>query len=454
MLKKMISIKNKIFWKSWLIHIMPEIYFKVMDKKDFYEHEIYLNKILDPDNHIKSYHQISDNEEFCFYNYDLKKLKNKILKVVSESKNDVLMYRLFPNKENNFILATFYENIDKNDECFKAPSTQDFKKVFLYRNNRLVKHVDMNYHIDKKNEKTMIILKCVNVAHNTLISNIFETIQRHKLYVDYMQVWQINKFHKKIKSYYEVTFEVDSIISETELLSIKDDFSRYIQLYIKSMSIFDMVWPAMVWPSSSHTAWANRIWQIARNIMLATIKSWEKIQSVEVKLIWSFRDTWVWHKTPTAIWWWLCWYDTNDKKMIEAWNIDSLLKNWINFWDQIAKFSGFKKWTSLDDEKYSWQKSANIAEINFKTNKWNHTITWVSIWAWNVEIRFFDQWLDFPLDGKFDTVLHNGKIQRIDDTNSSFPKISKIYHEKTVVEHPMMPFHTFEELIEYVNTKK
>ena len=68
---------------------MPEIYFEVMDKEDFAEHEMYLNKIIDPNNHTKIFKQKGDIEEFVFYNFDLKRLKNKILKVVSSTKNNV-----------------------------------------------------------------------------------------------------------------------------------------------------------------------------------------------------------------------------------------------------------------------------------------------------------------------------------------------------------------------------
>jgi hypothetical protein len=79
-----------------------------------------------------------------------------------------------------------------------------------------------------------------------MISNVIETLQRHKLTSDFVEIWQIKKSDKKIKSYYEITIEIESIIQESELNSLKDDFVRYIQLYIKSMSIFDMVGPAMV----------------------------------------------------------------------------------------------------------------------------------------------------------------------------------------------------------------
>jgi hypothetical protein len=74
-----------------------------------------------------------------------------------------------------------------------------------------------------------------------MISNVIETLQRHNLTSDFVEIWQIKKSDKKIKSYYEITIEIKSIIPTTELDSLRDDFVRYIQLYIKSMSIFDMV---------------------------------------------------------------------------------------------------------------------------------------------------------------------------------------------------------------------
>lgn len=108
------------------------------------------------------------------------------------------------------------------------------------------KHVDTEYNIDEKEKCTQIKIKCVNVAHNTLISNIIETLQRHRLHSDFIEIWQIKKSDKKIKAYYEITIEINSILSQEEQQSIKDDLVRYLQLYIKSMSIFDMVGPAMV----------------------------------------------------------------------------------------------------------------------------------------------------------------------------------------------------------------
>ncbi|MCF0207129.1 MAG: hypothetical protein HUK15_06860, partial [Bacteroidales bacterium] len=361
--------------------LMPEVYFKVMDKEDFAEHETYLNKIIDPDNHTKIFKQKGDIEEFIFYNYNLKRLKNKILKVVTTTKNNVLMYRIFPSKKDDFILVSFYEDLEhsvRRNE-FNIPINEDFKKIFIDSNNKISKNVDFDSKICGK--KTSLYLKCVNISHNTLISNIIETLERHELNTDYIELWQVKKSDKKIDVYYEIEIEIDSILPEEELSSIKDDFERYIQSYIKPMSIFDMVGPAMVGPSSSHTAGANRIGQIARNIICAVEESGEQIIDLEVKLIGSFRDTGVGHKTPSALGGGLCGLVTDDPNMIEAGNPVTLCEKGIKFGKSTAKFNGYKKGSADDDSRYADQKNANIAEVIFTTNKGKHCVTGFSIGA-------------------------------------------------------------------------
>ena len=435
--------------------LMPKIYFKTMNKEDFDDHEIYINKVLETKNRNKIFNQKTDTKEYFICNYNLEKLKNEILKVVSNSKDDILLYRIFPNKKNNFILTFFYRNLDTNNKNqFNIPEIHNLKKLFLGRRWRLKEHVNVNYDIDESKKKTSIKIKCINIAHNTLISNLFETLQRHKLTSEFIEIWQIKKNDKKIKTYYEILIEINALLSLKESQSIKDDFIRYLQLYIKSMSIFDMVWPAMIWPSSSHTAWANRIWQIARNIILAMIENGEIIEDVEIKLIWSFRDTWIWHKTPLALWWGLCGFNADDPKMLIAWEPKNLEKKWIKFWNQTAKFLGYKKWTHEDDLWYANQKEWNIAEIIFNTNLKKHIITWFSIWAGNVEIRVIDKRLDFPITWKIDLVLNHWKIENTTTKKLHLPKIKKIYKENFVSDSPIMPFQTFEELIEYIKKEE
>ena len=133
---------------------MPKIYFELMNKSEHKEHEIYINKLFDSDNFHKIFNQKSEREESFICNYDPKKIKNKILKVVSDTKDDILLYRIFPNKDKNFILATFYESLDpkKDSIKFSIPQNNNFKKIFLGRNWKLKKHVDVEYAVDEKNK--------------------------------------------------------------------------------------------------------------------------------------------------------------------------------------------------------------------------------------------------------------------------------------------------------------
>ena len=54
--------------------LMPEIYFEVINKEDFDEHEIYINKMLNPENHNKTLNQWIDTKEYFICNYNFKKL--------------------------------------------------------------------------------------------------------------------------------------------------------------------------------------------------------------------------------------------------------------------------------------------------------------------------------------------------------------------------------------------
>ena len=294
-----------------LKELMPEIYFEVMDKEDFAEHEMYLNKIIDPNNHTKIFKQKGDIEEFVFYNFDLKRLKNKILKVVSGTKNNVLMYRVFPSKEHDFILASFYEDLEFSSRRneFNIPNTEDFRKIFIDKNNKITKYVDFGCKVDEAKKKTTLLLKCVNISHNTLISNIFETIERHELNCDYMELWQVKKSDKKIDVYYEIAIEISSLLPKEEIDSIGDDFERYIQCYIKPMSIFDLVGPAMVGPSSSHTAGALKIARIAGKL------STKRIVDVSFRLYNSFAKTFRGHGTDRALMGGILGMDTDDLRI-------------------------------------------------------------------------------------------------------------------------------------------
>ena len=430
--------------------ILPQIYFDRMDYEDFRDHEMFIDNIRKERNKSRFFRLSGDIEEFIIQKYDYSILKKNILKSVSDAKSHVLFYRLFPNSQQDFILTSFYPNIEnsKRKDEFIIPDFALNKDIFLDENGNILKNVHVDFDDDNS---TKIIIRAINMSHNTLISNLIETFLRHKLDLSFMEVWQIKKVWKKVDIFYEIECHTGLLLSAEEKSSLADDFHRYLQSYIKAMSIFDMVGPSMLGPSSSHTAGANRIGQIARNIMAAMIESGEKIADVEVKLIGSFRDTGLGHKTPSAIGGGLLGYATDHPEMIVAGDPDNLRKNGICIGNSRIEFRSFTKGTADDDKKYLNQKNNNIAEVIVRTAKSNHIIAGFSIGAGNVEVRYFDKYLEKPIDGKTDMYLINGEIIPTKSFEGEGNIVAKIYHEDSSAEMPEMPFNTFEELDEYLN---
>lgn len=81
---------------------------------------------------------------------------------------------------------------------------------------------------------------------------------------------------------------------------------------MKYQSVFDIIGPTMVGPSSSHTAGAARIGLVAR-YLLAAEPTWAKIYLYE-----SFAKTYKGHGTDFAIVGGLLGYETNDERMRDS----------------------------------------------------------------------------------------------------------------------------------------
>lgn len=78
---------------------------------------------------------------------------------------------------------------------------------------------------------------------------------------------------------------------------------------MKYRSVFDIIGPIMVGPSSSHTAGAARIGLFTRNLFN------EEPKNIEITLYGSFKDTYKGHGTDIALIGGLLGYDTFDKKI-------------------------------------------------------------------------------------------------------------------------------------------
>ena len=81
---------------------------------------------------------------------------------------------------------------------------------------------------------------------------------------------------------------------------------------MKFKSVFDIIGPVMVGPSSSHTAGAARIGLLARNLFGG------QAEKVDIYLYGSFRDTYQGHATDVALLGGVLGYDTDDDRIIRA----------------------------------------------------------------------------------------------------------------------------------------
>jgi L-serine dehydratase len=425
---------------------LPEIYFKTMDKDDYKSHYQLIKKTLKPQNLDKVFHFKGDIEDFYSHKFCYDKLKSTLLKVAARVKGNIAVYRCFFNKSQDFVLSACYKSIGLSERIneFEIPTEETIYKMFSNEDGKLVRNIVITI----KPDSETIFIQCVNIAFNTLLANILETFEKHDIELNFLSIIQVKKPFKKADKYYKVEINTKEKIAETEFESLAQDFERYIQTSIKAMSIFDMVGPAMVGPSSSHTAGANRIGQISRNIILAVIERGEIVNDIEVKLLGSFRDTGVGHKTPSALGGGLCGFGTDHQDMIANGDPEILIQNGICFGNQKVKFRGYTKGTPADDLKYLSQRNNNIAEIHFSTNLGNYYITGFSIGAGNVEIRFFNKELAKPINGKTDFRLCNNEF--IESNDEKLPLIRKIFSEAGVSEIPSLPFNTFEELDQYL----
>ena len=291
------------------------------------------------------------------------------------------------------------------------------------------------------NHKQLHLL-CANVSHYNLIPNLLENIYTHQLSITDIEIAQaLATGHPVIQSLFDVSLFFSQAVSDEAWQSMSEDFLRYVKPRLKALSIFDLVGPAMVGPSSSHTAGASRIGLYARHVIEAVIAAGETVESIEVKLFGSFRDTGVAHKTPHALGGGLSGFATDDPELLSHGEPAYLLQNGFTIGGQHIRFEGYKKGTPEEEQKYAQQKGNNIAEINFVTDQGSHSITGFSIGGGNIEIRYFDGLLRQPIDGKMDLPLYKGQI------------VSKIFNDDAKPNPPRIPFNSFEEMLRYLQGK-
>ncbi len=447
-----INSNNEFSFDSKLIKNISKLFYKKPDEHGArFLREQLLKLKFNPNNIFKTK---SIEKDLIIHSYDIKKIHNSIIELNLPANLKIGLYTIYVNPAENISVVNLNKAINSSflGNRVKIPDFKNYKNYFFDNNHQIKKSVSIN--ISKHNGKSVLKINCINTAKNTLIDNLIETLHRHYATPEHIYLWELKKPEKKVDTFFCVELFFNSIIAANIYKSIHDDLKRYLFTYIRPLSIFDMIGPAMVGPSSSHTAGANKIGQIARNIIEAIAKN-QTFISIEVVLIGSFRDTGVGHRTPLALGAGLCGIHEDDPRLIKYGEPEFLIKNGIIIKNKKICFSGYRKGTQADDKKYANEKNNNIAEIIATTNISKYIITGFSIGGGNVEIRYINSKLDNPINGKTDMYLDG--LQAVSTSNNKkLPLVKKIEKDNSVFDDNIyIPFNSMQELAEYLeNTGK
>ncbi len=391
-------------------------------------------------------------EECILHEFNIARLGKTLLSLNPYKYQPYTLYRIVSNPTENYMITVFYNDITSSTQAqVEIPDISESigtmnasEKGFLFNSELL-------------NGQTVVTVQSINSAKSTVITNVTETFKKHNIFPVYTELWYIKAKDKKIKSLYIIKSIIDKELKDSEIRSLNNDFERYLHRYIKPMSVFDIVGPAMVGPSSSHTAGANKIGQIARSIISARA-TFEKspVKSITVRLLASFRDTGPGHYTPSALGGGLCGLPPDHPQMLQHGDPSFLLEHGINFGTFTAKFAGYKRGTLEQEQKYKNESNNNIAEIIVETDTLTYTITGFSIGGGNVEVRYMDTRLEHPLTGREQYYYHNGNIITGTDAgkvDAAVPIAPILSLSKLQKSHYNMPYNSFEELLSYLKNE-
>ncbi len=429
-------------------NLFPENYINEADNDDLLNIYLHLDKLIKNSKSSASFK--GDIERFFLHRFSFNKLSRRLSRLLPFSIPSVELIKIVLNKEHNFMLTTFYNEINSKLKynLYSPPDLTKEINLFI-KNKQIVKDLDIK--LTEFNSHSVMTIKTINVSSITTFRNLIETIEKSNHSVNYIKIWIHKSNDKKIRTYHKIDIYFDELLDINEINSLKDDFERYLQHYIKPMSVFDMIGPSMIGPSSSHTAGANRIGHIARNFF-TSLKDYilknkgKKTPFIEVKLYSSFADTGLGHKTPNAIGAGLLGYETDSKNMTEYGKPEYIGKHFKLFDETDIRFAGYK----LVDNHDNPYPEGNVAKITLFLENEEISITGYSIGGGNIEIRYInDIKLPDVITGKEDynlkLFLKNGKATGV---------INKIYNIKKISQSTVPPFNTMEEFLDYHQTSK
>lgn len=309
---------------------------------------------------------------------------------------------------------------------------------------------------------TVFRIEVNNSPQTIVVRKMCEIMQRHQIMPSSVDCWSAKGSFtgsRKIKERHSLEIEVRDSIEDDMLASIKSDVQRYLVAQLKVHSLFDIIGPAMIGPSSSHTAGACRIGCLSRNIFIALQEAghFNKIENFEIRLFGSFRDTGPGHGTHIALGAGLKGLPPDSPMLKKEGDLACLVQGGIPWPNQpnIA-FRGFSASTVEEDRKYIRQLGdcINIAEIIAQTDKGSFTVAGFSTGGGIIEIRYINTTRINPtITGKrdlwiSDAPLGNTLVISRTPLKGRCGKIGKIYTQHAPLDDVSPMFNTFDEALD------
>ncbi len=365
-----------------------------------------------------------------------------------------LLVIVAPRGEPGFLITAAYRDLEvaTGHGHRAAPDADEVRAGLLDEHDGLL---GRTLQVEQHREEHGAVLRvtCANSAWLTLVKNLVETLESHQVFPVYCEVWRLPGTGG-VRNLWVLELSFERELAPPLAASLQQDLRRYMQQNIKPRSVFDIVGPAMVGPSSSHTAGANRIGRIARNVITAANQGalLRDVTDLRVKLIGSFRDTGPGHGTPEALGGGLLGVEADDGRLFELGRVENLDAVPLVFGGLSLPFGGFERGSPEDDERYAREGCSNIAEIVLDGPGGAHTITGFSLGGGNVEVRYLDGTrLQHVITGKEDMDLSKDSGGLCAYPRGEGPDICPVIRAVDATANPpatdaALPFNTFEEL--------
>ncbi|MBQ4360196.1 MAG: L-serine ammonia-lyase, iron-sulfur-dependent, subunit alpha [Proteobacteria bacterium] len=417
-----------------------------------------------------NYAQLSENESYTFHHSNceswigelsLNRLPNAMRSLANHDFSP--LQRVFGHEDGHLAIAIAYHKTETQKKGYPIdPPTWsgNIKRTTL--NNRK-QSSSISFDPVVMENSTLFRIEVFNSPQSTVLRKICEILQRHQLSPASLDIWSTSNGwtgSRKIKERHNLEIEVRDSLEDEIIQSVKDDIFRYLVALLKVHSLFDIIGPAMIGPSSSHTAGACRIGQLARHIFLALEDAghFNKIEKFEIKLFGSFRDTGPGHGTHIALGAGLKGLPPDSPNLKAEGAIEVLQASGIPWRrkNQSIPFSRFLAATPEEDRKYIKQQGdcINIAEIIAQTDEGPFLVAGFSTGGGIVEVRFINNSRLVPsISGKRDLWIGQpplaSKLNLSQQTIKGGGKIARIYPQRAPLDEFTLVFNTFDEALEY-----